>query len=119
MIFYPKENKMELKLEEEYTRFFKMILDLLNWGEEKHKEDSFQQLIKLENFERTFRLNSSELASHSVKHWHNYLDGEVHDHFKTLEYQLAAAAVNPLMEFVILQKEKLQKLKEENEKSSS
>lgn len=84
-----------------YIEFFRLQYNLLKYGEEKHKEDSFQQLVSKPGFTRTFRLNKAELAEHSNNHFIEYLMGKPHGHFKNLDYQLAAVAVNSMMEYVI------------------
>ena len=89
-----------------YEDFFNIMLELLEYGEEKHKENSFQQIVLKPDFKRTQRLSKDEIAYHLVTHYREYAQGKPHDKFNDLEHQLAAVAINAMMEYVISKKER-------------
>ena len=51
------------------------------------------------------RWKKSGLMAHSRRHATDYENGVPHDHFGTLEHQLAAIAANALLEFSMLRHE--------------
>lgn len=85
----------------EFSAFFRLMADIGRYGEEKYGDQSLQARIRRGDLERTERLNLGSLIAHSTEHCYAYLDGERHDHFGTLEHQLAAAAFNLMMEFYL------------------
>ena len=80
--------------------FLDAMNDICQYGYEKYKEKSFQHQQLLGSHERTSeRVEAVELANHSATHFEMYLDGVKHDHFHTKKHQLAAVAVNAMMEY--------------------
>lgn len=84
--------------------FIERMEEIGKLGLEKYKENSFQHK-KIFEGERNGRQVSGENARHSEEHWKEYLLGVPHDHFKTLEHQLAAVAFNAMMEYYFFKKE--------------
>lgn len=97
--------KTQMIVDTEHVEFFQAIEQLLDYGEQKHKENSFQRLIQNPEFKRTERLEPTTLSAHSRVHWIDYLKGIPHDYFGNRLHQLAAVAVQPLMEWLIFSKE--------------
>lgn len=80
--------------------FLDAMGDICQYGYEKHKEKSFQHQRLLGSHERTGpRVWAESLAEHAYDHFRMYLDGQLHDHFHTRKHQLAAVAVNAMMEY--------------------
>jgi len=92
-------------LEEDYQEFFQLILDLIVLGEQKYSVDSFQTKIIRGDITRTERLSAEVLEDHSATHYDEYQRGVLHDHFHDLQHQLAAVAVNPLIEYILAKRE--------------
>lgn len=87
-----------------FAPFIEAMNDIGRYGHEKYAEESFH--AKAERGEMTRgaheRVQPEEIAKHAAEHFQMYLRGELHDHFDTLEHQLAAAAFNIMMEFYFL-----------------
>jgi len=84
-------------------KFLELMDELMHYGATKHKENSFQAQVARGSFERPGpRWTSNTILSHIHKHALDYEQEVLHDHFSDLEHQLAAIAVNAMMECYFL-----------------
>lgn len=88
--------------------FIKLMNEIGVYGQEKHGENSFQARLERGLVERTPRLSREHIRHHIVTHAFDYYYRTKHDHFDTLEHQLAAIAFNAMMEYYFLMLEKEQ-----------
>lgn len=77
------------------AKFLEAMNDLMRYGYEKY--GPFPE--KREDHVNPARVKNSELAHHAQEHFAEYLFGIPHDHFDTRRHQLAAVAINAMMEF--------------------
>ena len=91
-------------LQVRYNEFYQLMEELLDYGEEKHGAASFQAIVASGKIERTDRLRNC--LFHSAEHIKAYNLQEPHDKFGDLEHQLAAVAVNAMIEFILMRAEK-------------
>lgn len=85
--------------------FLVCMEDILRYGQHVHASNAINPKRPHERLSGR-RWAKEELIRHSRQHASAYKNGEVHDHFETLEHQLAAAAVNLMLEFSFLQYER-------------
>lgn len=81
--------------------FIEAMRDVGRYGQQKYGDDSFQSRLRLGDCSRgiAVRTISTSIADHSCAHFRMYLEGERHDHFRTLKHQLTAVAFNAMMEY--------------------
>jgi hypothetical protein len=86
--------------------FLKAMDDIGIYGEEKYGDQSIVAKFKRGDLSRSDRTKAREIGNHVNNHFQEYLDGVLHDKFKTRKHQLAAAAFNAMMEFQLAGLEK-------------
>lgn len=81
--------------------FLAAMAEIGRYGFEKYGAQSFQARRSAGDTSRgpLERCRSINVCLHGEDHFDAYVRGEKHDHFGTLEHQLAAAAFNAMMEF--------------------
>jgi hypothetical protein len=89
------------------AKFLELMNDIGRYGHGKYGADSFHARALLGDKSRgnLARTETEEILRHAHQHIADYENGILHDHFGTLDYQLAAAAFNLLMEFYFSQGE--------------
>ena len=89
------------------TKFLELMNDIGRYGHEKYGVNSFHARAWLGDKSRggLKRTQSAEILQHARQHSEDYKNKITHDHFGTLDHQLAAAAFNLLMEFYFSQGE--------------
>jgi len=80
--------------------FLQLMEEMMAYGALKHGHQAYDQVP-----ERHERIETESIKLHAGTHFREYISGVPHDHFCTLAHQLAAAAVNPMMEFVLARRE--------------
>ena len=107
--------------EMEYVRpeFVLLMEEILAYGHRKHASESFQSAVLAQDFQRRGdRLSSNTILHHIHAHALDYEQRIPHDHFSDLAHQLAAIAVNAMMECYFLIGEERAKLEEVGESRS-
>jgi|SRR5579863_2545181 len=84
--------------------FLKAMNEIGHYGNEKYREESF-----FKNPTRSERKSTRAIVQHIQKHCEEFVAGVEHDHFHTLEHQLAAVAFNAMMEFYMFKREQAAK----------
>lgn len=84
--------------------FLACMDEILRYGQQAHAPNAINPNQPRERLSGR-RWMKEELVRHSKQHASAYERGESHDHFGTLKHQLAAAAVNLMLEFVFSQYE--------------
>jgi hypothetical protein len=82
--------------------FLKAMDAVGQYGLDKYGEKSIQHRLNRGDRSRIEgeRYTREAMAQHASEHFQMYLRGELHDHFGTVEMQLAAVAFNAMMEFM-------------------
>ena len=81
--------------------FLELMNDIGRYGEEKYGADSFHARAVLGDRSRGTlkRTRSEDILRHVRQHMTDYENGVLHDHFGTVDHQLAAASFNLMMEY--------------------
>ena len=99
--------------------FVLLMEEILAYGHRKHASESFQSAVLTQDFQRRGdRLSSNTILHHIHAHALDYEQRIPHDHFSDLAHQLAAIAVNAMMECYFLIGEERAKLEEVGESRS-
>jgi hypothetical protein len=87
--------------------FLTLMNDIGRYGEEKYGADSFHARALIGDRSRGTlkRTQSDEILRHVRQHMTDYENGVLHDHFGTVDHQLAAASFNLMMEYYFSQGE--------------
>lgn len=87
-------------------KFLQLMDDIGIYGMEKYGDESFEIKRKQGKLERTMeRVQSAVIADHAHEHLLMANQGQKHDHFGTVEHNLAAAAFNAYMEWAYKESE--------------
>jgi hypothetical protein len=80
-------------------KFLEAMNDISRHGFEKHGENSFEAKRRRGDLTRSDkRHETEEIQFHAREHFSDYAHGIQHDHFHTLVHQLAASAINCMIE---------------------
>lgn len=79
--------------------FLALMNEVARLGFEKHGPNSFHARRMAGDHTRSSRMTTAEIKRHSGEHFEAYEKGEKHDRLYTLKHQLAAVALNSMMEF--------------------
>ena len=94
--------------------FLDLMEEILAYGHQKHSTESFQSAVLAGNHIRLGdRLSTNTILTHIHLHALDYEQEVLHDHFDDLEHQLAAIAVNAMMECYFLlgeQRDKIERM---------
>lgn len=79
--------------------FLEALNELARLGFEKHGANSYHARRMAGDRTRSECMTVAEIMRHSKEHFEAYARGEKHDRLYTLKHQLAAVALNPMIEF--------------------
>lgn len=90
-----------------YSPFLDLMEDVSKLGKEQHGHKPCYVGPPWTPAERGSgeRAQSAGFAEHAREHFNAYLRGELHEQFESLEHQLAAVAVNAMLEYFFLKQE--------------
>ena len=99
-------NKTDVTYTRLSRRFLELMQEIGEYGFQKYGDQAVMERIHAgKPTVRSKRTDSYEIVQHARRHGFEYLSGIRHDHFGTLEHQLAASAYNAMMEFAIAEQE--------------